>query len=295
MIRSLKVNNFDIDVIIVTKNRDKQLLLCIEHLCTNTINPKNLIVIDSSESVRLKTQKRIASICKHKNIFLNYCKVNPIGVGFSRNVGLGKIKSPHFAFLDDDEIAPRDWIYKISKIFKSKKDIHVLAGPKIPLLKNNYWHRVMRTLIEKEFQFVGSVETIPSGNSIYLTSFITKHKLNFDERFKQCSEDQAFSLELKKRDANIYFHREVWVKHDTRRELIPFIRQWFYYGINKYLFQMLYLGGGRIFERSKFDKNLHNFKKTFPYFGKLGNISIWPGLVILNLAFLFGYLYASFK
>jgi|SRR3989304_557632 len=286
------MDNIGVDIIIVTKNRYRELLRCVKHICVNSLKPINLIIIDSSKNLNKQVKNELYVLSKESGIELKYAEIPHKGVGYSRNLGLQKVESSHFAFIDDDEYMPKFWMDRVSRLFGSKKDVQVFAGPKIPLLKNNYWHRVTRSLIEYEFNYVGSVETIPSGNSIYLTSFVKKHKVNFDERFKQCSEDQAFSYELRKHKANILFHKSIWVKHDLRRSLIPFARQWFYYGVNKCLYQRLYLGSGSLFQPSKFFISLRNFKKTFPYVGSFRNVDILPGIIFLNVVFLIGYLYS---
>ena len=280
--RRFEMDVIGIDVVIVTKDRYRQLLKCVNHICINSLKPKNLIIVDSSKSFNRNVSNEISILAKKVGIKLRYNKIPDKGVGYSRNLGLRNVESSYFAFIDDDEYVPKFWLDRVSKLLSSKKDIQVFAGPKIPGDNKNYWHRVMRSLVEHEFNYVGNVDSIPSGNSIYLTSFIKRHRLNFDERFRQCSEDQAFSYELRKLKTNIFFDKSIWVKHDLRRELTSFVKQWFYYGVNKLLYQRLYLGGG-------------NILTTFPYIGKLGDISIWPGVAILNLAFLFGYIYASLK
>jgi len=280
-----------IDVIVVTKNRHPKLLKCVRHICLNSIKPSSLIIIDSGAYKKAATDK-ITSLCKNSGVPLKYFRIPHRGVGFSRNEGLKKVESFYFAFLDDDEYAPKYWLENIFKVFRKLRNIQVLAGPKIPQDRRNYWHRVWRSLTQYEYDYEGEVDTIPSGNSIYLTSFIKKHNLRYDSRFKQCSEDQAFSLELRKKKANIYFHKSVWVKHDLRRDFASFIKQWFFYGMNKFLYHQLYLGSGSVIEPRKIGRTLRNLKSTFPYKGNLSSVYVWPGLVLLNCVFLVGFLYS---
>jgi len=283
---------FKIDVVIVTRNRYSQLLESVGALCAGVLKPTTLIIVDASELTNKKVVDAIGDLCEKKGIRISYYKIAQKGVGYSRNVGLGAVKLPYFAFIDDDEYVPKNWLKNVTELFKKYPDIQVLAGPKIPTDRKNYWHRVWRALLEKEFGYIGPIDTLPSGNSIYLTSYIKKHSLKFDQRFKQCSEDQAFSYELRKLKTNIFFHKILWVKHDSRRDLIPFAKQWFYYGVNKYLYHRLYLGSGSLFQPSKFFMSLRNFKKTFPYIGSLPSIDILPGIIFLNIMFLVGYLYS---
>lgn len=292
MKRGSKESKFNIDVVIVTRERYPHLIKCVKHICLNSLKPASLIIVDSSSNYDKDTHDIIDALCKRAKIHLIYLKVPHKGVGYSRNVGLQNVDSPYFTFIDDDEYVPKFWLKRIAGVFSSRKNLHVLAGPKIPRDKNNYWHLIWRELSKNEFSYQGRVDSIPSGNSSYKTSFIKNHNLSFDERFKHCSEDQAFSYELRKKEANIYFDKIIWVKHDLRRSLIPFIKQWFYYGVNKHLYQKLYLGSGSISEASKIGRSLRNLKKTFPYLGNWRNIYFLPGVAILNTAFLVGFLYS---
>lgn len=285
-------DKFDLDVVIVTRERYLQLIKCVKHICASSLKPKNLIIIDSSDSYSNQIIKEISVLFKKDGIKLKYYKIHHRGVGYSRNFGLLKVKSPYFAFVDDDEFVPKFWLERIFKLISLKKDIHVLAGPKIPDDNRNYWHRVWKSLLADEFNYKGFIDTVPSGNSVYLTSFVRRHNLKFDVRFEQCSEDQAFSYELRKINAKMFFHKSVWIKHNCRRNLTPFMKQWFYYGLNKHLYHKLYLGSGNISELHKAGITLVNLKKTFPYWGKLYNADIYPGLVMLNTAFLVGFLYS---
>jgi len=288
------MKEFDIDVVIVTQHRYSKLTRCAANIITNRLKPKNLIIIDSSSDFNRHAKNKISILSRKYKVGLKYIRVPHKGVGYSRNVGLSNVKSSYFAYIDDDEYVPKFWLEKVAKIFNVNKNIDALGGPKIPSDIGNYWHRVWIALIEKEFNYIGIIDTLPSGNSIYSTSFIKKHNLRFDQRFKQCSEDQAFSYELRRNKANIFFHKSIWVKHDVRRSIIPFIRQWFYYGVNKHLYHRLYLGSGDIFELSKVSLTLRNFIKTFPYRINMDEISVLPGAILLNITFVIGFLYSFF-
>ncbi len=284
------MDDIEIDLVVVTKDGYPKLIKCVKHLCLNRKKPKNLIIIDSSQKPGGEFQKETAKLAEKAGIRLKYHKISHKGVGYSRNLGLRNVQSKYFAFIDDDEYAPKFWLERVARLFGTRDDIQVLAGPKIPSNGKNYWHRVWRSLSEKEFNYIGRVETIPSGNSAYRTNFLKRHNLKFDERFIQCSEDQAFSIELKKHKANILFHKGLWIKHDVRKSTTAIIKQWFYYGANKHLYQKLYLGSGSLSEPSKIWPSLVNFRRTFPYVGNLRHIETIPGLVLLNFAFLVGYL-----
>jgi glycosyltransferase involved in cell wall biosynthesis len=286
------MKKFNIDVIIVTRNRYPQLVKCVGSLFAGSLRPANLIIVDGSDRLDKKIKVKIAALSRKSGIGLIYLKIPHRGVAYSRNQGMSLVRSSYFAFIDDDEYAPRRWLKNVSKLLTDKKNIDVLAGPKIPSDSKNYWHRLWRSLLEREFDYIGRVDTIPSGNSIYSTSFVKKHNLKFNETFKQCSEDQAFSWELRKIKANIFFHKDLWVRHDCRKTPEAFIRQWFYYGLNKFIYQKKYLGSGGISEPTRWTTTFINFRKTFPYSLSLSSLDILPGAVLLHFVFLAGFLYS---
>jgi GT2 family glycosyltransferase len=285
----------EIDVIIVTRNRYKNLLKCVKSVCLNSIKPKVLLIIDSSDVNSGRAIQIIKSLCSSNGLKLSYNKINHMGIGYSRNIGIRNVYSKYFAFLDDDEYPPKNWLKNISEIFKNDNKLIVLAGPKIPLDKHNYWHNVWRNLMEYEFNYIGFVESFPSGNSIYKTDITKNLKLKYDERFKQCSEDQAFALELKRKNIKIYFHKKIRVKHDLRRNIQSFAKQWFYYGTNKFLFHKIYMGSGNMFQIEKLSRSIYNLSKTFPYLPKTLRIKFIPGIFLANFAFILGYIIAFIK
>ena len=283
---------FNIDIIIVTRNRPVYLDTCVKHICSNTLKPKFLIIIDSSTLINHELKNTIKLATSRNGIALKYYNIPFKGVGFSRNFSLTKVKSPYFVFIDDDEYAPKQWLSHISGILKKNKKIRVLAGPKIPTDLSNYWHEVWYALSEKEHSYSGIVNTIPSGNSCYQTQLIRKYKLKFDDRFVECSEDQAFSDELRKNNITIYFSAKVWVGHDLRRSFVFFIKQWFFYGKNKFLYHKYCLGSGSLLEISKIQATMCNLFKSFSYRISLSRIQIYPGFILLNFMFLCGYIYS---
>jgi hypothetical protein len=85
------------------------------------------------------------------------------------------------------------------------------------------------------------------------------------------------------------------VRHDCRKTPEAFIKQWFYYGLNKFIYQQKYLGSGSISEPTKWAATCKNFRETFPYRLNLNNLDILPGAILLHVVFLVGFLYSFLK
>lgn len=291
--KETKTDRYEIDVIIVTKNRYKEMYKAFRSVCRNSLKPINIFVIDGSEPFNEKTKLKVSRLAHKARVNLVYIRDPRKGIGYSRGEGLLMAKSPYFVYLDDDEIAPSFWLKNIVSAFKNKKGLDVVCGPKIPRHKSNYWNKVWTSMLEEEFYYQGkAVGVITPDNSAYRTSFIRKREINYDPRLKYTCDDRAFSVLLAKNHANMYFDKNVWVKHDYRTSLGGFIKQWFYYGAGKFIYHKLYFGGGYLWNADRWRKTAQNFKSTFPYKGSLKNIEVLPGLILLNVAYLMGYLYA---
>src|SRR3989344_4715428 len=111
-----KGKKFNIDLVIVTRERYPQLINCINHILSNSIKPKRIIIVDSSSNYNKKIKDEIVNLGEKAGIILNYLKVPHQGVGCSRNIGLLNVESSYFAFVDDDEYVPKLWLRRVSGI-----------------------------------------------------------------------------------------------------------------------------------------------------------------------------------
>ena len=91
-----------VDVVIPTFRRPEALTRCLKSLSKQTIAPKSIEVVDDSET--------------------------DYGPGISRNKGWRKGSSDIVAFLDDDCVAPSNWIETILKLFENNDDIGGIEG-----------------------------------------------------------------------------------------------------------------------------------------------------------------------
>ena len=81
-----------VDVVIPTFRRPVELAKCLESLSKQTVSPTSIEVIDDSET--------------------------DYGPGISRNIGWKRGSADVVAFLDDDCIAPENWIETIQEILE---------------------------------------------------------------------------------------------------------------------------------------------------------------------------------
>ncbi|MBT3641763.1 MAG: glycosyltransferase [Euryarchaeota archaeon] len=90
-----------VDVVIPTFRRPAKLAKCLESLSKQTVSPNSIEVIDDSET--------------------------DYGPGISRNIGWKRGNADAVAFLDDDCIAPENWIETIQEILENP-DIGGIEG-----------------------------------------------------------------------------------------------------------------------------------------------------------------------
>lgn len=278
-----------LDVVIVTKQRYAQLAECIQCLCTNSMKPARLIVIDNSSTFDGGSIDKIKHICTRARIPLLYKKTVSKGIGYVRNVGLRYVHARYFAFIDDDEYAPKNWIASIEAFFTCHPTIHILTGPKIPRHQENYWNQVWDALQKNSYMYEGENQTPIGGNCAFQTKFIKHNRLLFDERFIRSGEDWAYLFLLLQHHAHIYCTPTMQVFHDCRTSITSFVKQWFEYGEGVHQYTALY------HSLPKYPQTNKSLCASFPFPMSLENIAVWPGAILMHLSYLCGYLDLFFR
>jgi len=222
-----------IDVIIISQKRTLSLLRTVVSILNNNLLPKQLIIIQANKQANaLLIESLIKKLCQNKKITLCFKKVTDQGISYSRNMGLKMVKSTFFCFIDDDEIAPQNWLATAQKILEKNPNLTAINGPKIPTeIKNNYFHWLNYELIvKKTLKKIRTVNFVTSGNGFFRSNFIKKHHLDFDNDFTRASEDEVFCHKLKLAGAKFKFFPSIFVYHDTSKKISQFAKQFFTYG-----------------------------------------------------------------
>lgn len=122
-------NKLKVSVIIITKNRYKKIISCLDALLQNTYQDFKLIIVDQSN------QKKSNKELKQKlSLFQNkiYLKQKQAGKSKGLNLAIKNSFSPILAFTDDDCIPGVDWVENIVQSFKTKKNIVAVFGRTLP-------------------------------------------------------------------------------------------------------------------------------------------------------------------
>lgn len=273
-----------IDVCIVTHNRDQSLFRCVSHILTDTYIPNSLIIIHSQPEDKCINKQKIATLCKRFGVSLHYYHVPHKGISYSRNQSLKYVKSPFFGFIDDDEYPSKDWLKTAHRILINDKTLSAVTGPKFSSNPSNYWNRIWIEIYLNSYTFVGLTDFATSSNTFYRTVFIRKNKIQFDEDFKDSSEDRVFSFLIKKRKGKMLIHKNLTDFHDFRDSAKGFLKQWFGYGETTVLYEKKYFGiTNRMLLRTLFN-DLQGFRLI-----KRNNVKLWAGLLSMDIFFSIGF------
>ncbi len=130
-------------VIIATMNREKELKRCIDSISSQTVLPKELIIVDDGNL----NQKNIKEMIPDE-IGYKYHKKDKPSVSASRNIGAKLAGSEIVLFLDDDVVLEPNYIEELMNVFENdkKKEIGVVTGIIVNRKKRprffKYWERL---------------------------------------------------------------------------------------------------------------------------------------------------------
>ena len=185
----------------------------LERLLTNLLMlnyPKNIkteiLVIDNDLS---KSAERIV---KNYNNLLNieYFTEKNKGLSNVRNkalhVAISK-KATHLAFIDDDEIADKNWLINHIEFYDNFENIYISSGPTYKRFDKNYPdyivnNKIFKTISRKE---LGKYKkTCASGNVFFPLDIVQKNNIYFNEKYNfSGSEDTDFFSRLSEVGYNI--------------------------------------------------------------------------------------------
>ncbi|MFX1450629.1 MAG: glycosyltransferase family 2 protein [Promethearchaeota archaeon] len=142
-----------LSVVIPTKFERSNLENCIKSINNQVLKPDEILVIAT-----LNEMKKIKEIEKKFNIKVFIEK--RAGLSYSRNLGILKSKGDIIAFIDDDAIAHKKWLYYISKSHKLK-DVGVVGGRIKPIWHKNVPQIIKNSLLAKEWLSLVDLASFP--------------------------------------------------------------------------------------------------------------------------------------
>ena len=107
----------NVSVVIATINREKELKLCINSINSQTILPKEIIIVDDGNLNPENIKQVIADDIAYK-----YHRKDKPSLSASRNMGAELAESELILFLDDDMILEPNYIEEIINVFANDKN-----------------------------------------------------------------------------------------------------------------------------------------------------------------------------
>lgn len=122
-----------ISVVVITKNRKQHLVRCLKSIAEQTIKPKEIIVIDSSQSVDTSLQ----DLQYYHDICFRYYYDKTYNIPAARNQGVKIATSEYILFIDDDCYIEKDTLNKVCQKLQKYPNYHFICGRIINVLVHN--------------------------------------------------------------------------------------------------------------------------------------------------------------
>lgn len=231
-----KYNNINIDVVVCTyKEREENVLKCITSLKNQTIQPKNIILVVDNDAEKVF----YLSLPELENSLISIITSKRNGLSEARNCGIRNCNSDIIAFIDDDGIADKNWLYEIIETFKNK-NIVVVGGQVKPIFSGK--------IIKESFNWIiGCTDKMsirPIGCNMAIRKKIFEKVGCFNERLGRVKnklsigEETELFLKIKKYNSKleVIFNSKAIVYHNITKEktkLKYILKRAFYEGIGK--------------------------------------------------------------
>jgi len=110
-------------IIVATRNRLPDMLTFLDSIVAQTVQPDELIVVDSSDKKLIDDERftKKFSTDFYSDTKLIYKHTSP-GLTYQRNIGVAFASAPVVYFFDDDTVLERTYIEKMNKAFKENQD-----------------------------------------------------------------------------------------------------------------------------------------------------------------------------
>jgi glycosyltransferase involved in cell wall biosynthesis len=115
-------NKLKVSIIVISKNEEKIIRLCLESIFKQTYPNIELIIVDSSTD---NTPNIIKSLIHLSPFPVKLIFKEAKGCGFARNIGLNEATGDIITYIDADEIIPPDYVENIVREFNDPKCLGV--------------------------------------------------------------------------------------------------------------------------------------------------------------------------
>jgi GT2 family glycosyltransferase len=112
-------------VIICTKDREEDLLECVESITAQSLLPEELLIVDAGRENEIKT--KLEEKLKKTGIQLKYIRTEP-GLTCQRNIGVKNSRGDVVFFFDDDVILDKDYLKNALALYCSSDGNGEIGG-----------------------------------------------------------------------------------------------------------------------------------------------------------------------
>jgi glycosyltransferase involved in cell wall biosynthesis len=189
-------------VIICTKDREKDLLECIDSLKTQTVFPEEIVIVDAGKENGIKG--KLEEKVKTTPIKLKYIRTEP-GLTRQRNLGVKNSKGDIVFFFDDDVVLDKDYLKNVLEIY-ANTDYKNIGG--VGAISSNskigklgfYFSKIFtmgpfkdrRGEYIKDKKEIAFTNCLPGYNMSYKKEIFKK--FSFDENLKGYSHGEDFDF-----------------------------------------------------------------------------------------------------
>lgn len=230
-----------ISAIICTRNRPAYLRKAIKSLADQTLPIRyyEILIVDNSSTdhAQLIVSQEFAYVNNVRYLY------EPImGIARARNKGWTEATGKYVCYLDDDAIAPSDWLEKMVELFKMPKySLSIISGRVDPIWESPrptwlsdklLFYLGIRDLFDKPFELKEAGLCCGTCNTGFPRTVFEKMG-GFNTDFKR-GEDTLFQLEAMSKGHVCLYHPDLTVKHHISPDRLRkshFFRWAFYYGV----------------------------------------------------------------
>lgn len=221
-----------VSVIIVTYNRKKDLIECIDSYYKSSYQPIEIIVLDNASDPAVKTYL----LRKYPKVKIITSQQN-LGAAEGRNRGLDSSKGDFVIFSDDDAYAEKDMVKNLVSVFEKNPQAGIVqplvydrenkqmlqgAGHDINLTTGRIWAAGVK--VKDEGQYDGLRE-VPMCGCVWMVKREVFKKIgDYDEDYFIPYEDSDFSLRARKAGFKLYCYSEAKTYHRGHKS--TFVHSW---------------------------------------------------------------------
>jgi len=114
----------DVSVVVSTRNRENDILPCVQSILASDHGSFELVVVDQSDS----NTSRSAVMASVSDSRLHWIKTSTRGLSISRNIAVENVRAPLIVFTDDDCRVPTDWVASVERVFRDDPDAALVFG-----------------------------------------------------------------------------------------------------------------------------------------------------------------------